>query len=160
MSSYGADFLQKKPSVTATEKIIDSEALTSPLQDAVNRFTDSVNLMLEYFGAWLKKESGTSGTVFVRNEFDDADPGEAGLRELGAARQRRDVSRPKYLNELHRRGILSDDFDFDENDTELEDETMSFPGIAGTDLDPAGGNTPPGDDPEEEEESDPAKEDN
>lgn len=135
MAEYGAEFLKKRPGgATATARALDSAEATSPLQDVTRRFIDSVNLALSYTAEWLKMDSG--GTVEMVTEFGPETVESADLDALKAARATRDISRETYLFELKRRGVLDEDFDADEDQHELEEETTAFAGIASQDLDP------------------------
>ena len=156
MMEYGAEFLKKRPgNQTATARALDSAEATSPLQDSIVRFMDAVDLALDYMAAWLNLESG--GTVEITTDFGPNETETADLNALKAARDRRDISRAKYLVELHRRGVLADDFDFEANAEEIEEERAEFSGEAGTDIDEGQGSEEDiggddGDDEEEDEE--------
>jgi hypothetical protein len=137
MAEYGAQFLRRRPgSLTATARALDSAEATSPLQDMVTRFEDAVNTALAYTAAWARLES--AGAVQISGDFGPETVDGADLQALQAARKNKDISRAKYLKELHRRGTLDDEFDFEENESELEEEASAFPtGEATFDIDPA-----------------------
>ncbi len=125
MAEYGAEFLKKRPGdQTATARALDSAEATSPLQDATIRFTDAVNQALMFTAAWAKIEN--PGEVSISTEFGPEEVETADFTALGAARKGRDLSRAKYLQELHRRGLLNDEFDFAENERELDEESAAF----------------------------------
>ena len=135
MSSYGAEFLKKRPGTqTATARALDSAEATSPLQDMVLRFIDAMNQALTLTGKWADIEE--PGFVTVNAEFGLTAQEDADLRALTDARKNRDLSRRKYLNELRRRGTLPVDFDAEENDFEIERELSQFSGVSSLDLDP------------------------
>ena len=54
--------------------------------------------------------------------MEEADP--IDTQELGKARERRDISGARYLDEMQKRGSLSADFDFAKNKKELEKELL------------------------------------
>lgn len=129
MAEYGADFLRKRSGdVTATAKSLDSAEATSPLQDATIRFNDALNQVLHLTGLWLGIED--SGTVEISKDFGPEEVSSGDLDALKTARQSRDISRQVYLDELSRRGVLSDEFDPEVNDQQLEEETMDVTGDA------------------------------
>jgi hypothetical protein len=145
MSDYGAQFLKKTPgNPTATARALDSAEATSPLQDMSLRFSDALTLAWQYTAAWLKTDPATVGTLEVTHDFGPEDFEAADDANLREARKGKDLSRQKYLHELKRRGALDDEFDFDENDRELEEELKAFSGKAMTDIDPEGDDIEPG----------------
>lgn len=126
MCQYGVDFLKKRPGTqTATARALDSAEATSPLQDDVIRFNDALQSAITIMGKWVSIEVPPS-SVTVPVDFGPEEIVDGDLDTLKEARKLRDLSRPKYLAELHRRGALADDFDFKENDRELESELASF----------------------------------
>lgn len=153
MSEYGAQFLKKRPgSETATARALDSAEATSPLQDMTIRFNDAMNTAWYFTAMWMKMaDSDERGMLSVCHEFgaDELDGGM--LPEVGNARRARDISRKKYLAEMKRQNALSEDFDIEENETELEKEREEFAdGASKIDLDPQGGDTPPVVDPDDD----------
>jgi len=123
MSSYGAEFLRRRPgNQTATARALDSAESTSPLQDHTIRFTDSVNTALNITAKWMDLESG--GEVEIALDFGPEEVADIDLRTLNEARRNRDLSRDAYLKELQRRGVLPDDFNFEADIKILIDETV------------------------------------
>jgi len=135
MAEYGAMFLRKRPgSITATARALDSAEATSPLQDMTVRFIDAVNNALAITADWVKLES--LGQVELSTDFgpEEADGGD--LAALGEARRNRDISRETLLREFHRRGVLGDDFDAEQDEMELEEESAAIPtGETDTEID-------------------------
>jgi hypothetical protein len=124
MANYGAEFLRKRPTnATATARAMDSAESTSPLQDVTLRFVDAVQQALKITAEWLGEEEG--GTVHITTDFGPENVSADDLRTINEARARGDLSRPQWIRELKRRGILADDFDEDKNESELEDEAGS-----------------------------------
>jgi hypothetical protein len=136
MAAYGADFLRKKPgSLTATARALDSAEATSPLQDAVIIFNDALSRVMEYMAMWEGRDE--LGTISVSSDFGPEEFVRGDVDAIKEARKLRDLSRRRFLEELKRRGALADEFDFDENDRELEDETGEIGGEAiSGDIDP------------------------
>lgn len=112
MSTYGAAFLKRKTGdETATARALDSAESVSPLQDMTLRFIDSVNNAMAVTAAWLGKDDG--GTVEITTDFGPEEFKDEDATTLSRAREKREISRKAYLNELKRRGILADDYDID-----------------------------------------------
>lgn len=127
MAHYGADFMRKRsqPS-TATERVLDTTEVTSPLQDVTNRFIDAMNQMLQMTGAWLKRSD--IGSLNLNTEFSFQGPQGEDIVALREARRDRDISRQAYLDELVRRGVLNDDFDLEADALLIEQEMLAFSG--------------------------------
>lgn len=120
MAAYGAEFLKKKPTnQTATARTLDSAEAMSPLQDAVLRFNDAMNMMLYITARWMRLDSG--GTVMIRTDWDDEDL-DVTLRALNDMRERGDLSLEDFANELIRRKILREDFSVEENVSKITRE--------------------------------------
>ncbi len=121
MAEYGADFLRKRPGdTTATARALDSAEATSPLQDVTIRFNDALQQAMDLTAKYLGVE--TVGTVSVATDFGPEEIVNGDLEALRDARKGRDISRERYLQELRRRGVLSEEFDAKENEKELESE--------------------------------------
>jgi hypothetical protein len=129
MGEYGAEFLRKRPgNATATARALDSAEATSPLQDAIIRFSCALTLALEYTAKWMKLPDG--GTATLATDFGPESSDQAELNTLSAARAARDISRTAYLEELKRRGLLADEYDIEEDAKLLEQETLDLFGSA------------------------------
>lgn len=122
MASYGAEFLRKKPggSETATARALDSAEATSPLQDMTYRFMDAINMALWMTAQWLDEDEG--GSVELTTDFGPDEISDVDMRTLNEARRNRDLGREQYLQELQRRGVLPEDFDYEENVNQLKNE--------------------------------------
>jgi len=128
MGNYGADFLKKRPGdTTATAKALDSAEATSPLQDATIRFNDAINTALFITKKWLSRPDGDlPGTVSVSTEFGPEELINSDSELLKFSRTNRDISKIQFIEELKRRATLRDEFDQDQNDKELEEETAAM----------------------------------
>lgn len=111
---------------TATAKAIDAAEATSILQDIAQGLKDSTEQLLVCTAAWIGIPAEQSGEVNVNADFSLRREDTAGLQELGKARDRGDLSRPQYLDELKRRDIIRPDMDYETNDTELESEGLAL----------------------------------
>jgi len=137
MSNYGAEFLKKRPgSLTATARALDSAEATSPLQDATMRFNDALNRAIRYLAMWLGIEPKAAGEVKLITDFGPEEASQAYLQELGKARERRDLSRKRWILEMQRNGGLAEDFDEKANLEELEAELNEITGDTNLDIDP------------------------
>jgi hypothetical protein len=152
MAEYGAQFLKRRPgNMTATARALDSAEATSPLQDMSLRFEDALNNAWKFSAMWAG-EADASSTLGVSTEFGPESAESADLDAIKAARVNRDISRKRYLYELHRRGVLDDSFDDEINDAELEEEKGEFgDGRSDTDLDPTADDGNDEDEKKEEE---------
>lgn len=151
MSTYGADFLTEQPGdITATAKAIDSAEANSALASIVGKFEDAVAQALGYMallaGVATTNEDGTNngGTIELVKSYTPDLADQPGLTALQAARTNKDLSREAFIEGLILRGVLPSDFDLEENDRQLEEESQKAieQGLAmGVNLDP--GATPP-----------------
>lgn len=143
MSHYGAEFLKKQPGrQTATARALDSAEATSPLQDMTIRFMDAVDHALWMTSQWMKLPK--AGTVKISVEFGPEKSDQNDILALQFTRKIRDISRKAYLAELKRRGLLQDDYNPDEDLSQIENEMAM--GISRVDLDeePTDTSTPGG----------------
>lgn len=123
MASYGAEFLKKRPgNPTATARALDSAEALSPLQEMALRFKDSVERALQYTAIWMRLGDDAGGQVVINSDFGLDEIEAVAVDAVTKARQQGDISRDMYLEELMRRGILSEDFDLKANKAGLEDE--------------------------------------
>jgi hypothetical protein len=121
MAKYGSEFLRKRPDrETATARSIDASESTSPLQDAALRFSDALEQLMDLFAEWMGLE--TAGTIAISTDFGPPPPAPVHLATLDQARSRGDISMDRFLAELRIQGVLSEDFDFAANTSELDEE--------------------------------------
>jgi hypothetical protein len=124
MSSYGAEFLTKKTGTqSATGRALDGAEAISQLQAWGLDFKDALELALKYTGIYLGlKGENEAGTIEfeVDQDVDVSEPAELG--SLDAARTRKDISRKAWAAEMKRRGILSEEYDVDDDQEEIDQE--------------------------------------
>lgn len=107
MAAYGAEFLRRKiTGRTAFERAADSNEAISPLKRMAIEFGQTVEHALEITGMWMNIPQGETGTITVNTEFTEIDESPAPLNTLEKARERLDLSRETWLNEMVRRGVL------------------------------------------------------
>ncbi len=122
MSSYGAEFLKEQPGgETATAKAIDSAASNCSLSSMALKFEDVMAQALAMTADWLKLAED-AGTVELVKDYTAEVTDAPGLTALSDARKSRDLSRENYLQALVTRGILPEDFDVEENNSQLQSE--------------------------------------
>lgn len=146
MESYGSTFLKKMPgNETATGRALDSAESVTPLQDMVNRFIDSVNNALRIHATWLGQKEG--GTVTILNDFGPEDADKFGIDLLKSLRKDKDISRKAAVIEAMRLGVLTDEYDADEDFKQLQLEDIELkplqPQVPGT-FDPTAPDGAPG----------------
>lgn len=121
MSSYGAEFLRRQiAGRTAFERAADGGEATSPLKDMALRFQEAVGNALNITAQWLKLESG--GTVTVNTDATEEEPASPQLSTLAAARDRGDISRKTWLEEMIRNGVLNPDLDVEAELAQIKKE--------------------------------------
>ncbi len=146
MELYGSTFLKKKPgNETATGRALDSAESTTPLQDMINRFVDSVSNALRIHATWLNQKEG--GSVTILNDFGPEDADKVGIDLLKSLRKDKDISRKAAVKEAIRLGVLTDDYDVDDDFKQLQLEDIELkplqPQIPGT-FDPTAPDGAPG----------------
>jgi hypothetical protein len=123
MAEYGAVFLKKRPGgASATARALDTAETTSPLQDMAIRFQSALQAAVRGLAAWMKIDPAKVGTFTINIDFDQNEFNQPAVDALGVARENKDISQDRYLKELHRYGVLGEDFDEDANKKELQKE--------------------------------------
>lgn len=145
MANYGAEFLRKRPTAqTATQRTLDTAESTSPLQDVTIRFGHAITQALDFTAQWMRLKSG--GSADLETDFEDETADNTILTALRETRKMKDISRPAYLSELQRRGVLCESFDPMKDATELENEALDMgpaPDLQSPELDAEGNPIPP-----------------
>jgi hypothetical protein len=127
MRAFGAQF--DKPGEmgtveSASGRVIDAKEASSQLQLWALLLKDSVELGLYYTDLWLGGDGSMArvGKVDMNLDFSHM-LSEKDMDLIFKARQLGDLSRPSFLNVLKMNSKLPEDFDVQQNDDELEDET-------------------------------------
>lgn len=107
--------------------VITSAAASGKTRSAVGAWAINLKNALEnalvYTCMWFGiKDTQYSPEVYVYTDFDAFLENVEDLQALGTARAAKDISRETYWDELKRRGVLSDDFDKEEEEQRLLDE--------------------------------------
>ncbi len=114
MAKAALDPMVTRPgNVTATATSVDTAKASCPLQAWAWGLQDSLELALQYTGAWVGKSPDECGGVNVNSDFGLSIT-DMTLAELTQAYQAGLLSRQTIWAELQRRGRLSDDFDAEE----------------------------------------------
>ena len=143
MASYGAQFLKEKPGdLKATVRALDSAEALSQLQAMTLVFKDALETALMVMSDWGGIGDG-GPSVEMNVDFGLNDPDEAGWTAIENARKRREISREATINEMTRRGWLSDDYDQEADKVLLEAESKELmDAMSRLDLDPTAPDDP------------------
>lgn len=119
MKAYGAEFMKDRPDrETASARNLDTAEATSPLQDVVFRFNDALNYVLWMMAQWAGQEYDSR--AYVPTDFTT--PDQAVLKVLFDSWSSGVLTDKEYLQELHRRGVLEDTFDFTNRSSNGKDQ--------------------------------------
>lgn len=123
MGEYGAQYLREQPGdQSATARALNSAEGASYLKSTGLQFKDCLELGLLYTARYLSGDAETGGSVVLALDGPET-VGEAGDNDaLLKMRAQRDISRVALLAEMKARGVLSEDFDPDEDAERLKDE--------------------------------------
>jgi len=150
MAAYGSEFLKKSPDrQTATARAMDSQESVSPLQAITLNFIDAMQSALALTARWMNLSSDETkvnetfhgGTISLVTDFGPEDASGVDQALLTSMQQARVISAQQMRREAKRRGVLSDDFDEDQNARELASEALDLEQTqvpaAAKDLDPS-----------------------
>lgn len=110
--------VERAGTVSATAAAIDSADTNAGLVAIAGGFSDSIELMFQYFAEIMGLDASNAGEAAVCTDFATKTGTDAGLQSLDKARAIGDISREAYVSELIRRGELDESFDV-EADAEL-----------------------------------------
>ncbi len=112
MSNLGLEMITLKPgNATATAKAIDTSEATSDLGLLAMELESTMEEVLDIFAIWLNKGEEAGGSFSVFKDFGVILNDATDITSLQKMRKDGDISITTYWNELKRRGLLSDDFD-------------------------------------------------
>ena len=114
MRLAGAKLLQKEKQTVKTASQSEEEAAQemSPLQTMAGQLEDALDQVLQYFALWMKLDDG--GHVKVKGNFDVDFSPETTMPFLLSLNKARILSDESLFHEVQRRGLLSDEIDWDE----------------------------------------------
>ncbi len=150
----GMEMLVKRPSgnVTATARALDQVEADSDLGLISRELENALESMLDLFGDWLNLGADSGGTVSVFTDFGIQSEDKKDIELLLKARAQGDISHMTFLRELKRRGLLSDDFNPQDEIDLLDLESGGSAGAA-----PEEGATVPADEGAQDDEAEGAK---
>lgn len=124
MEAIASGFIVKRPAgtVTATGKVIDQAENESDLGLIARELESALENILDLFGVWMNKGEEAGGGVSVFKDFGVTIGASTDLDLLQKDRAAGDISLDTYWAEQKRRGILSDDFDPEEEKDLLDAE--------------------------------------
>jgi hypothetical protein len=121
MRQAGAELLVLSPGkITATQVATENAVGMCALQRIVQGEEDALDQALQIMAEWVKLPEGGHVTIF--NDFGAANLAEASAELLHKMKQSGDLSRETLLNEIKRRGILSQEVDSAEEKERIDAE--------------------------------------
>lgn len=120
MRLAGAKLLQKEKQTIKTASQSEEEAAQemSPLQTMAGQLEDVLDQVLQYFAMWMKQPEG--GHVKVRGNFDIDFLPEVTMPFLLKLNQSGIISDQTLFEEVQRRGMLSDEIDWEEEKAKVD----------------------------------------
>ncbi|HWT68095.1 MAG TPA: DUF4055 domain-containing protein [Pseudomonas sp.] len=114
MRLAGAKLLQKEKQTVKTATQAEEEAAQemSPLQTMAGQLEDALDQVLQYFALWMKLPEG--GHVQVKGNFDVDFSPETTMPFLLNLNKARILSDESLFHEVQRRGLLSDELDWED----------------------------------------------
>lgn len=129
MATYGASLLAKRPDrETAAARSASEESVTAPLKRMVMTFTDVLNTLFFFTAEMIGAPIPDS--VKVLTEFSRESVDAVELQTLQVAFKEGAMSRVTLINELKRRGIISEEVDPDDDAQLLQAELALREAIA------------------------------
>jgi hypothetical protein len=129
MNTMAAEAMMSKPGTeTATGRSIDARDATSPLAVWVAGFEQAMNqafeLMAEYAGLDKAPQMQMTRDFGILGNTSD-------LEALKNMRATREISRPAFLDEMKRRGVLNEMYDADADQELIDSEPVLAPPLTG-----------------------------
>lgn len=108
----GMELLVKRPTgnVTATARTLDQVEADSALGTIAKELENALGKMLDLYGLWLGLGADGGGTVEVFKDFSIESEDLQDVELLLRARMAREISQQTFWKEIKRRGLISDDF--------------------------------------------------
>ena len=126
MRAFGAQF--DKPGETGTVesasgRVIDAQEATTTLQLWALSLKDSIELGLYYTGLWLGNDGDMERVGQVNMSLDFTKVlSDAQITRILEARKLGDISRKQFLEIYRQSGLIPEDFNYKDNQEELDDE--------------------------------------
>lgn len=127
MKTAGAKLLTKTAlAMTDSQARDEAGKEISQLRLLANRFEDAIDLALEYTGHWLGIAKERVGGVQISGNIEnDLDP-TASMASVIQLRNAGVISNQSTFDEAKRRGLLSDNLDWEDEQERLQAEGMNF----------------------------------
>ena len=125
MRLAGAKLLQKEKQTVKTASQSEEEAAQemSPLQTMAGQLEDALDQVLQYFALWMKLDDG--GHVKVKGNFDVDFSPETTMPFLLNLNKARILSDESLFHEVQRRGLLSDELDWKEEQLRVASQPLA-----------------------------------
>jgi hypothetical protein len=108
--------------VTATAAALDSEDTNAGLKAVAKGFSDSIELLFQYFAEMMGQPTKNAGEAHVNDDFASRRGTDAGMAEVTKGRALGDISREAWVENLKWRGELAPEFDAEEDAARIADE--------------------------------------
>ncbi len=127
MRLAGAKLLQKEKQTVKTASQSEEEAAQemSPLQTMAGQLEDALDQVLQYFALWMKLDDG--GHVKVKGNFDVDFSPETTMPFLLSLNKARILSDESLFHEVQRRGLLSDEIEWDDEKAKVATQPKPEP---------------------------------
>jgi len=128
MRQTGAELLVLKPGkVTATQISSDNEGNKCVLQAITENFEDALDQCLQFMAEWVGEAEGGSVTLF--KDFGVSSLAEASAELLLKANQSGNLSDETFFSEMQRRGIISSDVEWLDEQERIGEQGPALGGI-------------------------------
>jgi hypothetical protein len=114
--------IRRSGTQTATAAVINNARTSSQMQAWVEGFESFLTLLYHAAARWTEEEIPEDFEIEVFKDFDIVLRGGEDLRELREARKIKEITSRMYLEEIQRRGLISEGHDIDDVLEELAEE--------------------------------------
>ena len=108
--------------VTATAAALDSEDTNAGLKAVANGFSDSIELLFQYFAEMMGQPTESAGTARVNDGFGQKHGTAAGMAEVAKGRALGDISRAAWVEIMQWRNEIPADFDIEADAERIAEE--------------------------------------
>jgi hypothetical protein len=108
--------------VTATAAALDSEDTNAGLKAVANGFSDSIELLFQYFAEMMGQPKESAGTAHVNDDFGQRRGTDSGMAEVTKGRALGDISREAWIEIMQWRNEIPADFDIEADAERIADE--------------------------------------
>lgn len=108
--------------VTATAAALDSEDTNAGLKAVANGFSDSIELLFQYFAEMMGQPTENAGEAHVNDDFGSRKGTDAGMAEIAKGRALGDISRAAWVEIMQWRNEIPADFDIEADAERIAEE--------------------------------------